>query len=196
MNNEEKIFLYNYMHEYFKYDDGKLIVIKNIKHSKKIGDVLAGFFYQGTGGSPKIRACISVNGHRYRWPFSHFIWFFHFMEKPKYIHHINLNPIDNRLENIKNSSLTELQSMCREKRRGYKIRKNKNVTLSYRVIVEYMYKKINIGSFRDEKIAREIYIKSREILESGVTSPREIINKLIDVYPEEPFTKYREVIVR
>lgn len=186
MTDDEVSLIYDYLHENYEYRDGELIAKKDIKHSKRKGMSLGGFFHQGTGGSPKIRAHIKSNGKQSRWPLSYFIWLYHNKEKPKYIHHLNLNPIDNRIENLVNTSLTQLQSMCREKRKGYKAKKNKDGTISYRVTLDYNYKKINIGSFKDENIAREIYCKARDILESGLDCPVLLRNKLILLFPDQP----------
>ena len=186
MTQDEVDIIYEYLHENYEYKDGCLISIKDIRHSKRKGDVLGSFFHQGTGGSPKIRAQIRTNGKQYRWPVSYFIWLYHYKEKPTYIHHLNLNPIDNRIENLAKTSLTQLQSMCRGKRKGYKEKANKDGTTSYRVTLDYNYKKLNIGSFKDKEIAREIYCKARDFLESGIDCPLLLRAKLILLFPNEP----------
>ncbi len=118
-------------------------------------------------------------------PLSYFIWIFHYKERPNYIHHVDLNPLNNAIDNLKSGSLTNLQAMCRTKRIGYKKKINKDGSISFRVQIEHNYKKINIGTFKCETIAKKIYEKSRDILEGGIHDPIEIKKQISACFPHE-----------
>ena len=189
MTQEEVNALHEYLHQNYKYKSGQLIAKKDIKHSKRAGDALGGFFYQGTGGSPKIRASINLNGKKYRMTLGHFIWIYHHKEYKKYIHHKDLNPVNTKIGNLVPASLTAFQEMRVNKCKGYKAKKNKDGSTSYRVIIEYNYKKINIGSFDSEKKAANIYQKARALVCAGVVDEKTLKEKLSTIFPSDNFRK-------
>ena len=81
-----------YFKEIFDYDDGKLFWRKKIAPNTKVG-AEAGYVI------PNGRRYVGVNGKR--WLVHRVIWIMHYGECPEYLDHIDRDPSNNRIENLR-----------------------------------------------------------------------------------------------
>jgi len=89
----ETLELYNFLHKHYKYEDGNLICIKKVRHSKyNLGDIL-GIKYDNDYTRTEI------DGKRYL--LHRLIFLFHHKYLPKFIDHIDRDKINNRIENLR-----------------------------------------------------------------------------------------------
>lgn len=113
--------LNEYLHEHFKYDDvnGELIYIKRVASRTDIGDVV------GSVNAGGYRHTTIKGVHYY---VHHLIWVFHFGSWPEELDHIDRNPSNNRIENLRLTTKTQQQ---------FNRAANKNNSLGVRGVAYY-----------------------------------------------------------
>jgi hypothetical protein len=87
----------------------------------------------------------------------HFAWFFIHNEVVECIDHINGNPSDNRITNLR--SITQQQNTFNTKAKGYYYDKKKN---RYRPVLTIDGKSKYFGRYKTEKEARDAYLQLKE----------------------------------
>lgn len=94
---------------------------------------------------------IEIKGHQYA-------WFMHYCEVPTgFIDHINRNPSDNRIENLR--VVTPQQNTFNTNAKGYYFHKPSKKYLA-RLVISGKY--IHIGYFDNEKDAHEAYLTAKK----------------------------------
>lgn len=147
--------LYPVFHERFRYENGVLFIKKAGQWKGKVGD------RAGTaGGRDKKRIVIQVMGQRF---FAHQVIWIMFHEDlppaPLTIDHEDLNPLNNRIENLRVASPTEqqanslLQSNNTSGFKGVSYNPNKNKGKPFRAVC----KNKHIGWFKTAEEAAEAY---------------------------------------
>jgi hypothetical protein len=130
------------IHKYFFYENGKLFwKCKKAHTTHKIGD---------EAGSTNIRGYKSVCINRKHYRIHKIIWFIHHGDWPETIDHIDGNPSNNRIENLRKVSQAQ-NSMNR------KIAKNNKSGITgvyfcstwkrWKAEIKFNTKKLNLGSF-------------------------------------------------
>lgn len=86
--------LRQYLHEHFRYDEesGHLIYTKKVANRTEVGDIA------GSINACGYRATTIKGVHYY---IHHLIWVFHFGSWPDELDHIDRNPSNNRIENLR-----------------------------------------------------------------------------------------------
>ena len=142
--------LHKQLLENLSYDPeiGLFIWIKRKARNIKIGDVAG---YKTTKGYIDI----SFNGKLYK---AHRLaWFYLYKKFPiKDLDHINRNPSDNRINNLREVSSAE--NAQNKDVRGYSFSKKSN---KWRSAIVVNTKKVNLGCFVTEEEAHEAYIKAK-----------------------------------
>lgn len=161
MTQDEVDLIYNYLHENYKYEDGNLIHLKSISN-KKAGDTYGSYQFIGKG-LPKMKAPITINGKSKSYGLANIIYLFIYKEYYKYIKHIDKNPMNNSIENLKPYSLNEIKIDNSENSKGYKkVFESKSIKFRARVFSNGKY--INIGAYEKEEDARNAYLFAKKII--------------------------------
>ncbi len=91
--------LYNYLHEYFEYRDGELYYKKSPNKKIILGRKA------GCINNSNRYACICIKGKNYK---AHrLIFLYHKGYLPKEIDHIDRNPLNNKIENLRETTRSE-----------------------------------------------------------------------------------------
>lgn len=147
MNTQE---LYDYCHEYFSYEDGKLFWKKR-KQKINIGDEA------GSTRKDGYRV-VSINYSR---QLSHrMIYLMHYNDLPKYIDHIDGNPRNAKIDNLR--PCTHQQNLCnrgpiKSNKVGYKGVYIDKRYMSFVVNIKVASKTKNMGSFKCQHAAARKY---------------------------------------
>jgi len=158
--------LYRLCHNYFKYDDGKLIRIKKVA-SRGIKGQEAGY--------------IAKNGYRlvsvnYKRLYEHrIIFLMHHKYLPKFIDHIDKNPTNNRIDNLRECTLSQNGFNSSAKIGGTSKFKGVNwlkPNRKWRARVKHNKKEIHLGLFDDPIEGAKAYDKYiiENVSEFGVTN--------------------------
>ncbi len=156
MNEHETNIIHHYLHEIFYYDKEGYLINKKTNNPvngrlDKVSKKLL-FVY-----------CFRLNNKKYNWSLGHLIYFYHHKIKPEYIVHINDNPADNRIENLKSANHSEMMihsNINTKNKHGYKgvVKDNKRYGARLWTGKSYKY----IGWFYTPEEAHNAYLKARE----------------------------------
>lgn len=165
MRQEEVDLIYDYLHENFKYKNGELIAIKTSRGKVPIGTSIGSFNYKRNSGEPIISCSLTVNSKRYVFQLKHLIYIFHHKIKPKNILHIDGNPTNCNIKNLKatdNISKFIMQKDISEKKSGATPYVYNGKT-RYRVRLSTDEGRFTIGSYSDEKTAIKCYEYAKKL---------------------------------
>ncbi len=156
MNQEEVDLIYAYLHEKYYYnDEGHLI-------NKKTNDIVYGYLDMSSKRL-LFRHRFSFNKKKYNWSLGHIIYLMHHKIKPKYIIYVNGNNSDNRIQNIKVASLSEVMldsDLSVKNKHGLKgvIKDNKRYGARLWTGKTYKY----VGWFYTPEQAHEAYLLAKK----------------------------------
>lgn len=103
-----------------------------------------------------------IDGKKYHWAYQHWIYFYHTKIKPDYIIHINANPVDNRIENLKSVTHAEMMRECDltvKNKHGFKGVVQDNKRFGARLWTGKSYKYISWHNSAEE--AHQAYVKAK-----------------------------------
>lgn len=99
MKQEDVEKVYKYLHDNYSYrEDGILI-------HRKTNQPWVGYESRN-GKSLLYEVSIRLNNKKLNMSYSHAIYIYHHKEKPKYIAHVDGNPVNNQIENLKIETMT------------------------------------------------------------------------------------------
>lgn len=103
---------------------------------------------------------IKKDGKKYRVNNHRFAWFFHYGYLPEYIDHKNHDGTDNRITNLRESTVpaNAWNNHNNKEWRGYTQTRNGK----YRVQLKSSGKRIHIGYFETEEMAKTAYLEARK----------------------------------
>jgi len=146
-------------------------IIKNLEYQKETGKLIwktnRGVARKGMEAGylrsdGRICVCIArkrIRAHR-------IVWFLNYGKWPeKEIDHIDGNPTNNRIENLRDVSVRENQSNQKIHRAGKLVGarwSNKNHLNPWMAQIRINGKKVHLGCFKTEKEAHEAYIEKRK----------------------------------
>lgn len=162
MTEEEVQQIYDYLHEYYRYEDGELICIKGIK-AKKQKKVL-GWFVHHDNGLAYTHSEIVINKKRISKPLSHFVFIYHHKKIPKFIKHNDGNPMNCKIENlseIETPSMKKLFAHKNKKPKGFSITKDNKFCVRYK----FQGKNHSVGAYDNEEIALKAYLYWEHLIE-------------------------------
>jgi len=138
------------LHELFDYDNGQLIWKINRRGNKVKGNV-AGY------KTPYGYVAIRINKKLY---LAHRLIYIYFKGSTngKYIDHINRNPNDNRIENLR--LVTQQENSFNSNAKGYTWDKKSE---KWKTQISVNRKNVYVETFDTELEAREAYLKAKEI---------------------------------
>lgn len=170
MTQDEVDLIYDYLHENYEYsEDGELIRTK-ASNGHVRGDHLGSFYHEERAKKPGIKAVIVINKKRFGTLLSRLIWIYHFKKSPKYIDHIDGNPVNNRIENLKELCSTKQYIKNTENSRGVFVIKNRE-GIKFRALISRNKKPIFLGHFDSENEAKIAYKIGKYALLKGITDP-------------------------
>ena len=146
----------NYLNQIFKYKDGNLYWKINfslkIKEGKKAGSI-----------NKQGRMQIGINKKVYI--FSRIVFLYHHGYLPKLIDHIDGNKLNNKIENLREATIS--QNNCNSKIPSHNTSSKKNVSFNTRdkiwnVSLKVNKKRIFIGGFKDLELANLVATMARE----------------------------------
>lgn len=155
MTDDEVQLIYDYLHENYLYEDGKLIRKYNYR-------IVYGNF---NGNSKKLLFNVSfrVNNKKYNWSYGHLIYVYHHKIKPEYLININGDPTDLRVENLRSTDHSSMMQQCDLKvknKHGFKGIVKDNNRFGARLWIGKSYK--YIGWFATPEEAHAAYLKAKE----------------------------------
>lgn len=183
MTQEDVDLIYDYLHENYDYVDGELIVKTIPKNSKKIGDRI-GCFIHNTLAAPYLFSSITINKKRYRMKVVKLIFIYHYKTLPRRIYHLDNNPMNTRIENLKDCSHSEIQHLSTSyKKSGTYKHINKDGSKGFNVLVTINGSRANLGTYRTQKLADDVYGYAKNLILDGVISTDELIESIKKKYP-------------
>lgn len=164
MTQDEVDLIYDYLHENYEYRDGELICKKDGRGWEK-GRRLGDLNYGHSVEKPFIGTTITVQGKKYCRRLHTLIYIYHYKCIPKYIKHLNSNPMDNRIENLKSVEKSEFltKDYYKNQPQGYYVLKTKGGD-KYIVSAEHKTKKIHIGCFDNKDDALNAFHMARKLI--------------------------------
>lgn len=183
MTQDEVDLIYDYLHEHYEYKDGELIRKVNLRNRKK-GDVLGSVNTSERRGRLKIQCSIFVHKKTYSMQLQHLVWLFHYKKKAKYLRKKDQNPMNHRIENLEECTLSQTHhpDNYNRKRQGYFILK-KNGVIRYRAIVQPRGQVISLDSYDSPEEAYEAHCHAKKLFITGIYSAKEIIRLTHEKYP-------------
>ena len=163
--------LYDLAHKYFKYKDGQLIRLISTAPNARAGDIWGCKSNKGPGREHEVRLEGWIDKQKCK--VHHIIFLYHhgyIPRKPRTIDHKDRNPLNNKIENLRDISSQENsmnRGMQRNNTSGYKGVVKDRVSGGvqwWRAQVKYKGKCHNFGLFRDPEAASRAAIEGREIL--------------------------------
>lgn len=145
------------LHEHFEYRDGELYWKKVHSNRIKVGDV-AGYNFRGYKK-------LGFLGEEFQ--AHHIIFFMHYGYMPKMIDHADCNPLNNRIENLREANYCQNNSNVRLKKSntsGYKNVHWDKSRQKWMVFFRVNGKRIQVGRFDDKEQAIQIARSYREKL--------------------------------
>jgi hypothetical protein len=140
---------------HFEYKDGNLIWLKPTSFRKKIKSV--------AGTSNKKCVVIGLFGKNYM---AHrLIYIYHYGFTPKIIDHIDGNPFNNKIENLRevnNTQNSQNSKLSKSNKLGYKNVSYKKDINKYRVRLVINGKETNFGNFADLELADLVAQEARD----------------------------------
>lgn len=137
-----------WLRKHFKYVDGELIIIK--KHSSRavLGKPLGSFY-----GHRYKNACIFYKHHYLH----RLIYLYHFGYTPKNIDHIDRDPKNNRIENLRSCTHSENHFNRKKKAKGVYKRTNKTMKNTWFSVIMINKKAMTLGTYSRRKDAQTAY---------------------------------------
>lgn len=183
MTQDEVNQIYDYLHEYYEYKEGELVCKKDVLRGKKKGDKL-GWFYYSDGCKPSMRTLISINKKKKVFKVAVLIYIFHHKKLNGCIVHIDNNPLNNNIENLKVGLLGEVQHKVRAvKDTGIHTIKNKNGTITYAVILNFNKLKGRYGTYVSYEQAKEVSDFVKSIFRTNFVSVEETKKAVAKKFP-------------
>lgn len=188
MTDEEAQLVYDYLHEYFDYKDGELIVKKVTSSNKKIGDSAGAFITYFRDWHPYIKVGLpkylfKSNKER-QMPLSHCIYIYHYKKKSRYIYFEDGNHVNTKIENLIPKETAHFRSKLFNRTKKLKLvyeRHLKSGTV-YCVRGELDGKNIVVGDYKEKDVALKAAIYLNDLKYTGIT-PDKIKNKALKKYP-------------
>jgi len=183
MTQDEVDLIYDYLHEYYRYELGNLIRIKQCGN-RKIGEMLGSVNTSTRGGRLKIQCNIFVNGKTYSMQLQHLIYIYHNKIKVRYLRYKNQNPMDSRIENLESCTLSQTHhpNNYNKEKKGYK-QINIYGQIRYRPTYQPRYKNIVFDSYATPEEAKEAYVYAKILNYQGNLSHEEVYKKVHEKYP-------------
>lgn len=184
MTEQEVQQIYDYLHENYRYEDGKLIrLFDAMKSRQKQGDILGSFFYH-TKGRPFMVTSVTINGIKKRCRLDKLIYLFHFKKMPERMDFIDGNPMNLHIENLILMNQSGIQHAVRKNHciKAYK-HKNKDGTEGFSVQTKYNNKILRLGTYRTKKEATIVYQKAKKLILENKINSEEIIETIKKEHP-------------
>ncbi len=180
MTQEEVDLIYEYLHEKYSYEDGQLIMKVQRRAYKKNKSIGSFVLPQQGKGYAKIMTTLYIKNKIYNSTLAHFIWIYHYNQKPLFLIYIDKNRANNRIENLKSVNRQEVLSQSMHECQGYKIERNGK----FRVSIRGSDYEGSLGTYSDEKTAKDIYLIAKKILFTEALTIYELRNRLCDLHPK------------
>lgn len=178
--------IYDYLHEYYRYENGELIVIKTKQGSCSIGSTIGSFGYKRNAGSPILTCSITINGKRSQMQLKHLIYIFHHKEKPKNIYHLDANAMNCRIENLIATKSLNKFIQQKENYREFSGASRYTYKGKTRFRVRFSTEKegrFTIGSYDNEEIASKAYALAKKLYSCESISKKHILEKIKKKFP-------------
>ncbi len=132
-----------YLKEIFDYQDGNLIWCVNKGRSKK-GTV---------AGSPDSKGYLQVKLNQKPYSLHRLIWLWHGKELPEQLDHIDRNPLNNKIENLRAATASQNQWNTSKSDGGVSFHKASN---KWRARIKIHNKEIYLGVYNDYQEAKQV----------------------------------------
>lgn len=186
MTQDEVDIIYDYLHENYEYRDGELIALKtrgNIKKGKSLGH----FFIPNNKGRANMRAGITINGKNRFFYLDKLIWLFHYKNWSNCLIHINKNPLDNHIENLKNTTLHEIQYKNIDSWKGTFSTMTKSGLRHFPNFFMKGKVTVGLGGYSSQEEASFVYKEAKKIYMNNLKlTPIDIQKELLRRYPRLP----------
>lgn len=164
MTQEEVNLIYDYLHENYEYRNGELF---SKRKNRVIGHI-------SEDGRMSFTLNKKILGRVILISIAKCVFIYHFKKYPKYIEHINKNPMDNKIENLIETS-TRKTTLYNPKTRGVSKSRDR-----YRVTFSLGNGKAkHIGSWDLEKDAECFYKSVTSMIDSGMDMNASIQSSLL-----------------
>ncbi len=161
MTDDEVQMIYENLHENYEYRGGKLIIKKWVSGRSK-RNLQAGYFHLPTNkGRVTERLRLNLDGKIRSLNLDRAIFCYHYKKIPQCIEHINGNPVDHKIENLKESNSYVINNKNITSWKGVKTYQGKNGTRYY----PYLYsegKHKTLGGYDNFDDAHAAYLKAKE----------------------------------
>jgi len=140
---------------HFKYENGNLIWIKPTSFRKKINSIA------GTSN----KKCLVIGFFRKNYMAHRLIFMYHYGFMPKIIDHIDGNPYNNNIENLRevnNTQNSQNSKLSKSNKLGYKNVSFKKDINKFRVRLVINGKETNFGNFADIELADLVAQEARD----------------------------------
>lgn len=191
MTDDEIKLIYEHLHEYFDYEDGDLIAIKTSQGKVPIGSKIGSFASKRNAGVPIIMCSLTVNKKRYSLQLKHLIYLYHHKVWPRNILLIDGNAMNCAIENLK--AVDTLNPFILQKE-NYANKSgatpyHHNGKTRYRVRLSTDNGRFTIGSYDNEKTAKECYTFAKTLAITHAVSNEEIQRLALEKFPSNQHKK-------
>lgn len=164
MTQDEIDLIYEYLHKNYEYKDGELLHTSK-RPGVRIGMPLGGPVFYKSKNRSSFKASLRINGKLKSRAISTWIYIYHYKKHPDFIKHIDGNPANNNIENLKN-----YDPLNKKKYRCTFIGMNKN---------KFYVGDVNTKSERDL-----ICLTGKKLLKDGVLDLKSLKIKLKEIFPQ------------
>tara|TARA_R110000868_G_scaffold161317_1_gene391511 strand:- start:16321 stop:16827 length:507 start_codon:yes stop_codon:yes gene_type:complete len=162
MDQDEVELIYNYLHDHYEYVDGEMVRKKWVSglSASAIGRIAG--HVRPTNGSGRMVTRLSVNFNSKRRCINLdraiFLYFHKFI--PEAITHVDGNCANNKIENLKQTTKSQINQATRPNWKGFIVYHGKRGTRYYAKL-QVDSKEISLGGFNTPEEAHEAYLKAK-----------------------------------
>ncbi len=164
MTQDKVDLIYNYLHENYRYEDGRLFIKKWVSGRSKKNLEAGHFHLPKNKGRVLERLHLRIDCKSIFINLDRAIFCFHYKIIPQCIEHVNGNPVDHKIENLKESNSFKVNNKNISSWKGVRTYKGKH-GIRYYPCLQIHGKYKTLGGYNSYEEAHQAYLKAKAELQ-------------------------------